>query len=159
MKDLTQEQIDHIVFLWGPVDFTFKVYLKWDYHTSQGKNERPLDEIKGAHESTTDTLETLLGHVAGTWTATDLISLTNVGKDLCKWNLRYPLEMNFGAFSEWLLIARHARGKASAREIRQEEWEELRAYYLKIKDLQMQSGEIQSVDWDYLKKYYEENKK
>ena len=163
MAQIDQDKIDNIVFLWGRIDFNFDYYSKSWYHLADGRYSREEKETKQDHKRNTELIDELRADVArGTFSSKDVNLLKNIAQDLCHWNLRYPLEMNFGAFSEWLLVARHAKISEKADEfeiIEKEDWERLRAYYLKVKDLQLQSSEDADEDWTYLAKYCEENSK
>ena len=79
--------------------------------------------------------------------------------DICDRNTAHPPKMTRRAFAHWIQVARYARyakGQLNASKIfsgPEEDWNSLRAYYLKVKDLQMQSSEDSEEDWEFLAEY------
>lgn len=163
MANIGQDKIDHIVFLWGRIDFNFYYYSQIWYHRENGCFPREEEEIEQDHKRNTKLIKDLRADVdEEMFSPMDVNVLKYVAQDLSHWNIKNPLEMNSGAFSEWLLIARHVKAEEKAGKyeiVRESDWEGLRAYYLKTKDLQLQSEEDPDADWEYLAKYYEEHTK
>ena len=165
MALIDQEKIDDICLLWCGIDFDFDKYFNEWYFKQHGNEEHEKCDWDFAHDDTRATLKQIEDQFdpSNRLTSEAYTKLRSSGWELCRWGMLYPLDMNLGGFSQWLVLARRLKGEANAgkdMDALKEGWQRMGGLYLKIKDLHLQSKEKDiEGDWDFLATYNKENRK
>lgn len=134
--------------IWGRIDFDFRYYkATWYRQWYTGQQEMHQDFLDWQQPWVREQLDYLEKRLedSGTATILEVLSLIPSADYMCRWILKHPLPGELGSegCARWRRVAdraKRAKDEGKINDVEEERWEEIRAMYLKVWDLELKEG-------------------